>query len=325
MCTILLLGQAKEQVAEAKCLCNLALAQSQVQDYTNAAQSFSVVLTTAQSTGNTLLQFQALEGLGTICYHTQQYTNSVSYFEQALQVLDQVGDNTGLARERVMEKLSFVTEAMIRGSSSEVDHSTPIRKHPKVRKQRASSSNESKSGWSTRTPLTPIPFLLTPQSTARFSEGGASSKPHPHGKQTPSIIISGVDETTPTRYSDKYSQDLQQYMNSYDNGSLQSSTLTSLTTTSDSSFLNSVFSAEGSNPRPIPTTTLVPEGSLALGLNTKELYTVEKLEVESNKKGRKSSHHQTRIVPINGTTSTDSINPPTTLIRTSRSSVCILI
>ena len=271
------------------------------------------------------MQFQALEGLGTVCYHTQQYTNSVSYFEQALQVLDQVSDNTGLARERVMEKLSFVTEAMIRGSSSEVDHSTPIRKHPKVRNQRASSSNESKSGWSTRTPVTPIPFLLTPQSTARFSEGGPSPKPHPYGKQTPSIIISDVDETTPTRYSDKYSQDLQQYMNSYDNGSLQSSTLTSLTTTSDSSFLNSVFSAEGSNPRPIPTTTPVPEGSLALGLNTKELYTVEKLEVESNKKGRKSSHHQTRIVPINGTTSTDTINPPTTLIRTSRSSVCILI
>ena len=271
------------------------------------------------------MQFQALEGLGTVCYHTQQYTSSVSYFEQALQVLDQVGDNTGLARERVMEKLSFVTEAMIKGSS-EVDHSTPIRKHAKVRKQRASSSNESKSGWSTTTPLTPIPFLLTPQSTERFSEGGVSSTPRPHGKQTPSIVISGVDETTPTRYSDKYSQDLQQYMNSYDNGSLQSSTLTSLTTTSDSSFLNSVFSAEGSNPRPIPTTTLVPEGSLALGLNTKELYTVEKLQVESNKKGRKRSHHQpTRIVPINSTTSTDNINPPTTLIRTSRSSVCILL
>ena len=109
---IALTGKTKNYNSEAKCLCNLAFAHTQLKDYRLAAESFSSALTKAQSARNPYMQFQACEGLGAANYHLDQCSEAITYFNLALEVLDEIKQDTGIARERVMEKLSDATEAL---------------------------------------------------------------------------------------------------------------------------------------------------------------------------------------------------------------------
>ena len=322
----------------------MAFAQTQVHDFISATHSFSIALSKSEIIHNSVLQFQALEGLGSVCFHSNQLSKSVSYFEQALRVLDEVGEGTGMARERVMEKLSDVAEAQQtnnnKDTSNEVDHTTPsssvVHKQARV-KQRCTidSRGRQNSASMLHPPLTPIPLLITPHNV-RFSEGGVI--PPIHDRHTPSIIVTSESpyNSRHRRHDDSYTQDLKAYINSYSDGSLHSSTLTSLTSDTSSTHLaHSVFGTNkvtssgmvGSSTSATPHSPDIPEGSLALGPNTKQLFTVEPLEDSTGRgKRRKRQHRTGRIVPISSTSPSIPHEPEThTNITSNRSTVCIIL
>ena len=107
-------GRTKNHNSESKSLCNLAFAQSQLKDFQAASKSFSNALAKAHLAKNNFLQFQACEGLGSVHYQMGQFGETVSYFNQALGILNSIKEDTGVARERVMEKLSDASEALER-------------------------------------------------------------------------------------------------------------------------------------------------------------------------------------------------------------------
>lgn len=93
-----------------------------------AINTYSEALLTAHCSRDKLLVIQASEGLGAVYFNTGQYNNAIENYKQALEVLDTVSSDTGLARERVMEKLSCVIEK--RGEDSvdgtSLDHSLVV-------------------------------------------------------------------------------------------------------------------------------------------------------------------------------------------------------
>lgn len=96
---------------EVKCLCNLGFAQAQVQEYSTSVNTFSVAVSKAKKLNNRLLIVQSLEGLGSALYHLKQYSESQLYFEKALTIVSaNKKDDSGLAKERLMEKISDVVE-----------------------------------------------------------------------------------------------------------------------------------------------------------------------------------------------------------------------
>lgn len=98
--------------SESKSLCNLAFAQTQLHRLQKAIKSFSNALAKAHLAKNTYLQFQTCEGLGSTHNLMGRFGEAASYYQQALAILDRIGEDTGIARERVMEKLSEATEAL---------------------------------------------------------------------------------------------------------------------------------------------------------------------------------------------------------------------
>ena len=311
---LLFLGQTGQPVSEAKCLCNLALCQTHLKEYSAAHQSFTTALSLAQSESNHPLAFQALEGLGSLSYKRKDYETAGKYFKEGLELLGSMkGGETGLARERIMEKLSHVTEILQKGA--ELVEATDTATEGKGRHK---SYPDTGSGRGSTPQLMPIP--LTPRNTVRFSEDRTFSLSHrnpisPHG-------------TTPTSHTPRLTNQIPASINEANNRSLfHSSTLTSLTATSDSSLLTSVFEEPSpAHPhRMLPTSPVVTQGSLALGPNTKALYTVEKQEVVQKKRGRVKSHQTTRIVPITSSPAPLSDRAPSAPPTTSRSSVCSLL
>ena len=102
----------KNYDAECKCLCNLAFAQTQLNKLQEAAKTFNNALAKSYQTKNHYLQFQAHEGLGSVSLQMGKYGEAVDYFNQGLIILDQIREDSGIARERVMEKLSEASEAL---------------------------------------------------------------------------------------------------------------------------------------------------------------------------------------------------------------------
>ncbi len=98
--------------SESKCLCNLATAQLHLGQPEEAAISYSNALATAYKYGNIYIQLQACEGLGSINIWWKKYGDAVGYFKQALVLLDNIKEDSGIARERVMEKLSKALELL---------------------------------------------------------------------------------------------------------------------------------------------------------------------------------------------------------------------
>lgn len=72
--------------------------------------TFSNALAAAHHAGNTYLQFQACEGLGSIQLQWGRHGEAIGHFEQALGLLDEIKEDSGIARERITEKLSDALE-----------------------------------------------------------------------------------------------------------------------------------------------------------------------------------------------------------------------
>lgn len=105
-------GKVHNHNSESKSLCNLGYAQTQLNQLQEAAKTFSNALAKAYQAKNNFLQFQTCEGLGSINQQMGKYGDAVTCFQQALTILDQIREDTGIARERVMEKLSEASEAL---------------------------------------------------------------------------------------------------------------------------------------------------------------------------------------------------------------------
>lgn len=111
-CDILSTGKLGNHNSESKCLCNLASAQTQLDRLQEATVTFSNALAVAHQAGNTYLQFQACEGLGSIQLQWGRHGEALCYFKQALGFLDHVHEDSGIARERIMGKLSVAVKLL---------------------------------------------------------------------------------------------------------------------------------------------------------------------------------------------------------------------
>ena len=116
-------GRNKLYTDEVKCMCNLGFAQAQLHDFTSSVSTFSVGLCKAEQLSEGYLLVQCLEGLGSVHYHMKQYSKSQTNFEKALEVLSTCED-TGLAKERVMEKLSDLMELQFKARKTSVENET---------------------------------------------------------------------------------------------------------------------------------------------------------------------------------------------------------
>lgn len=358
-------------MAEAKCYCNLAFAYGQLKDFVAAAESFSLALTIAKSVGNLTLTFQALEGLGAVSFCTQQLSKAADYFQQALQVLAKIKDDTGMARERVMEKLSDVSMALQQKDRGSPQHTAPLvlpavsqlppiaphpaggRRHSKLsRSHPASTSVElsrKKGGWRSRhTSVTPLPLVLTPHQVSPVTQPGSDeASSSQHRLTVPSLASSTPGPSAPL--DDSCGQEMQAYLESYrsEAGSLLSSTLTSLTssTGSDSSNIlgSSVFSrralaaaAVGTSSGLLRTPTEIQEGCLALGPDARLHYTTKEVYPEQGgmdrrpgKRKMRRNRRPTQIVPVAHDPSPQQpLENPLAVgrnNRTSSSSVCVVL
>ena len=105
------LGQLENSQAQVKCLCNLAVARAQLKDLNDAKETFTAALEKATLINDHILQLQAHEGLGSVYYQMKRFSKAKESFHNALGVLQNIKYDTGLARERVMEKISDIVEA----------------------------------------------------------------------------------------------------------------------------------------------------------------------------------------------------------------------
>ena len=168
--------------SESKCLCNLAFAQSQLHEYPSATKSYHQALTKAHSSHDKHLIFQASEGLGAIHYAMGLHSEAIGYFNEALTALGAIDTDTGLARERVMEKLSQVVEASRTGAKpapTTLQSVTPR------------EMNQEK-------------FPPLPSTSGRGKEDGSKTKP---------LILSGKSEKL--KRQDSVDAELTAYMDSY--------------------------------------------------------------------------------------------------------------
>ena len=99
--------------AEARCHCNQAVAETRLGQWECAEKCFQLALEKGREERDLLVQFQAYEGLGSVCYQLERHDAAKDSLEQAIKCLETIGGNIGLARERVLEKLADVIEAQI--------------------------------------------------------------------------------------------------------------------------------------------------------------------------------------------------------------------
>ena len=327
-------GRAGKVEAEAKCFCNLAFAQTQLKNFTAAAEHFSSCLSKAHAVGNLLLQLQAQEGLGSVNFSTEQFSKAVNCFQQALKVLDEIGEETGMARERVMEKLSVATQALKRQNESAMASESeggggsggggggvrvPVKKHVKVKKiTRHHSRGPGGRGSG------------SDAGRAQLANGG----PRNHGPgMSEATDFGGPSSSKGVQLDSSYDRQVQAYMDTYRHStdpSLASSSLTSVTSSSTSSVNPlgaSIFSRDLNQLSPsLPPTgrwasrsphpSEVPEGSLALGLDTRQQFTTVEVEQDGSKgKGkrgklrRKKGRKAMKIVPLNSSPSQQAQQP----------------
>ena len=106
-------GQYGSGRAEAKCHCNQAVAETRLGQWEGAEKCFQLALEKGKEEKDLFVQFQAHEGLGSVCYQLERHDVAKDNFEQAIKCLEIIGGNIGLVRERVLEKLADVIEALI--------------------------------------------------------------------------------------------------------------------------------------------------------------------------------------------------------------------
>lgn len=87
------------------------MAHAQLKDYGKAKEIFTSAVEKATLANDYILQLQAHEGLGSVYYQMKKFPKAKESFHNALAVLQHIKYDTGLARERIMEKISDVVEA----------------------------------------------------------------------------------------------------------------------------------------------------------------------------------------------------------------------
>lgn len=259
-------GRLKRYQCEVKCLCNLAFAQSQLEDYTLSSTTFSEALDKARTIEDAYLQFQACEGLGVCHYHLNQHSTAVESFNNALQLLDTIKDDTGIARERVMEKLSDVTETLKNSAEEDADHLMAA-----DRSQSALSSQPSSAEDTSRQPLNSS-TERTPQPP---SETGIGKKRGSNELQTQPTTLQNQDSCDLEIKA--YEQTLASNESSSDEENV--AVVQQPVLTPQRSLLQGPSASYPQSP--------VTEGSLSIGQNARDTYTIQRSRVENEGKGRR--------------------------------------
>ena len=203
-----------------------------------------------------------------------QFPEAERAFNSALELLDKTGGDTETARERVMKKLSDVKEASQKGS----------RANPSTDTQKSPSHSSS---------VTP-PFNESMEDAAqdnRVSSAGGEERMEEGS-------TAAVRSDTP-QSQDSHERELQAYQEALNSSHGSSETVEEtshrLCNSSQRSGLeqSSLFQGQdGINP-PLRVT----EGSLAIGANAREMYTVQQSRTEAGRKGnRRKTGCTTEIV-----------------------------
>lgn len=269
----MLAGKVKNYNSECKSLCNLAFAQTQLNQFQEAAISFSNALARAHLAKNLYLEFQTCEGLGCVHHQMGSHGEAAGNFQQALAILDHIKEDTGIARERIMEKLSEVSETPgMRGGHTPLPRQTPGRL----------------GGSGDHTPQAAhTEDTKQPSITERRGVKLAPIKqPHTHKQADSAKMQRDSDD-----HSD-YSTQLQAYMDSYAQGSQSSMELESR-----DGQIGTAASRHMDKQIATPTVQ-VREGSLAIGPNARENFTIQTIEEWSKgKKGKTKRQRRSEIVP----------------------------
>ena len=292
------IGKLENCDSEVKCLCNLAFAQSQLGDYTSSATSFTEALDRAHTSQNTYLQFQACEGLGGCYYHLNQYADAVSTFNTAVQLLDKIEEDTSIAKERVMEKLSDATEALQRRSEGANEWPSIKRKSPEhsqlsePRRQENSDTRESQDR-SVRRRKSRKSQPLSPENGKREEKEVIKTRPTTLVNQDSCDIEIQAYEETLVSVSSIESSDYSSadhldgshehtdHPGSSTRRTAKQHALTPISSLSQGQSIN--------YPQP-----LVTEGCLALGHNARDIYTTQSSQLQS--RGRRKRGKGVRVV-----------------------------
>lgn len=89
------------------------MAETRLGQWEEAEKCFQLALKKGKEEEDLFVQFQAYEGLGSVCYQLERHDVAKDNFEQAIKCLERIGGNIGLVKERVLEKLADVIEALI--------------------------------------------------------------------------------------------------------------------------------------------------------------------------------------------------------------------
>lgn len=354
-------GKVRNHNSEAKSLCNLAFAQIQLSQFQEAAKAFSNALAKAHLAKNTYLQFQTCEGLGSIHHQMGRFGEAASYYQQALTILDEIREDTGIARERVMEKLSQASEAL---------------KEAKIKRERDASLSSDDQEARTREEIHSLtgdtlyahgnfresvfgeengdhnqmksPDAAVPAKKISLTERrGAKALPPIKAKEAEKLSKLPAHKHValpPTKGKEKlgahidiesdhseYSTKLQAYVDSYrDSGGSQGSWSQELQAVRHMDKEIDLHSA-AATPRPSSSHS-VREGSLAIGPNARENFTVQTIEEWSRDKGgKRKCHRKSEIIPASppssASTGQSSATTPTNQQPqpTQQSKVCTLI
>lgn len=278
--------------------------------------SFSTALVRAEQAHNTLLQFQACEGLGSINHQLGRLTEAAACFRQALGILDQIRQDTGIARERVMEKLSETLEALqavtptlaakeIDVEALSTDEEETQEREATRSKLHSIASTEEKPGSSLQGGGPGGKISLTERRGAKSLPPLKRAAPPTHSRHTPIPLPSKKGKGKMTsqeeeeRQSSDYSADLQAYMNSYADS-----------TNTTSSWSQDFQHHSREPPAATPTAARaqsVREGSLAVGADARKKFGVQTVEEwRESKGGKRKLETRSQIIQLAPSTSSSS-------------------
>lgn len=233
-----------------------------MKEFTNAAHSFSLALRKAHKANSHHLLFQASEGLGAVYYRIGRYGEAVNHFKQCLEFLNNIKEDTGIARERVLEKLSDAIEASQKADTSGPSHHTTV--------------HDQSLGTSDHPSHNHILSQNNPPPSSSLDEG-LRTPVRKHARVVRNRKhVRTVENRQVLERRGSYEADMTAYMQTYQESSIASS---SEITDQD---INHRETDEQIDTTPV----YVREGSLALGVNTRELYTTKTHTVNERGKGK---------------------------------------
>lgn len=278
---------------------------------------------------NTYLQFQTCEGLGSTHQQLGRFGEAASYYQQALTILDQIGEDTGIARERVMEKLSQASEALEEAKAKLQGGTTQSsdERREQVRSKAQANAGFRESVYGEVVEQDYDQTLPAAKKISLTERRGAKALPPIRAKEAqdlsrlpthvvpPSSSAKGKERLVPRidmeSDNSEYSTQLQAYVDSYrDSDGSQGSWSEELQAVRHTDKEIELHSTQ--RPRS------VREGSLALGPNAREKFTVQTTEEWSKGKGGKAKcRKKSEIIcmsltsPSSRSTSASSIATPT--------------